>query len=102
MGTDNERMAILETTVQTIKSDIHTLYKKTDEISQIATALALLTASVNDLKSTVCKLNDKLDVTSNTPTKEKAKLWDTIVKNIIVGVIALGMGYIGVKLGLSK
>lgn len=102
MGTENERIAIIETELQSIKLDIHTLFKKTDEINSLNTAIALLTASVNELKITVNALNTKLDTTSNEPTKEKAKLWDTIIKNIVVGIVALGFGYLGAKFGISK
>ena len=105
---DIERLVVIETEVKSIKSDIHTLYKKTEEINSINTAIALLTSSINELKVTVSALNNKLDNTNTkvenvaeTPTKEKADMWNIIVKNIVVGVIALGMGYIGVKLGLK-
>ena len=99
---ENERMAILETELQSIKCDIHSLYKKTDEINSLNTAIALLTASVNELKITVNALNSKLDNATTAPIKEKANMWNTVIKNIATGIIALAFGYLGVKLGISK
>lgn len=91
---ENERIAIIETEQKSMKADIHSLFKKTDEINQMATAIALLTSSVNDLKTTVSTLNTKLDVTSSEPVKEKAKNWEAtikwafaIVSGIIIGVV---------------
>lgn len=101
MGTENERIAIIETELQSIKCDIHSLYKKTDEINSLNTAIALLTASVNDLKSTVNALNGKLDTATNEPIKEKANKWNEIIKLIIAGVMGLAFGYIGMKLGVK-
>ena len=97
MGTENERIAIIETELQSIKADIHSLYKKTEEINSLNTAIALLTASVNDLKATVNALSSKLDE----PIKEKANKWNEVIKYIIAGVIGLAFGYIGMKLGVK-
>jgi tetrahydromethanopterin S-methyltransferase subunit B len=118
---DKERLTIIEMEVKSIKGDIiksikediHVLYKKTEEINSINTAIALLTSSINDLKLTVNTLNNKLDNTNtkinkvenvaetsnDAPTKEKAKLWDFVVQYIIMGIIGLVMGYVGMKLG---
>ena len=97
MGTENERIAIIETELQSVKADIHSLYKKTEEINSLNTAIALLTASVNDLKATVNALSSKLDE----PMKEKANKWNEVIKYIIAGVIGLAFGYIGMKIGLK-
>lgn len=102
---EKERLVALETEVKTelksIKADIHSLFKKTDEINSLNTAIALLTASVNDLKATVNALNSKLDNATNEPIKEKANKWNEVVKYIIAGVIGLAFGYIGIKLGVK-
>jgi len=99
---ENERMAIIETTLDTIKGDIHLLYKKTDEINSLNTAIALLTASVNELKITVNALNGKLDLATNEPIKEKAKNWNNIINTGISTVVGGLIAYILMKLGLSK
>ena len=110
---EKERLVALETEVKTelksIKLDIHTLFKKTDEMNQMATAIALLTSSVNDLKTTVNTLNTKLDNTNTkvndvaeAPIQEKAKNWNSIISYIIAGVIGFAFGYIGMKLGINK
>ena len=101
MGTENERLPVIETELQSIKGDIHALYKKTDEINSLNTAIALLTVSVNDLKATVNALNSKLDSATNEPIKEKANKWNEVIKYIIAGVIGLAFGYIGMKLGVK-
>jgi uncharacterized phage infection (PIP) family protein YhgE len=106
---EKERLVKIETEVQSIKQDIHTLYKKTEEINSINTVIALLTSSINDLKTTVNdlrttvnSLNSKVDNVSNEPVREKANMWNTIVKYIVTGILALGMGYIGTKLGIKQ
>lgn len=106
---EKERLVALETEVKTelksIKADIHSLFKKTDEINSLNTAIALLTASVNDLKATVNALNGKLDNATNTtetPTKEKAKNWDNVVKTAISTIVGGIIMYVFMKLGLSK
>ena len=103
---EKERLVALETEVKTelksIKADIHSLFKKTDEINSLNTAIALLTASVNDLKATVNALNSKLDNATETPIQEKANKWSLVTNTIIAGIIGLAMGYIGMKLGVTK
>lgn len=106
---EKERLVALETEVKTelksIKADIHSLFKKTDEINSLNTAIALLTSSVNDLKATVNALNSKLDNATNTaetPTKEKAKNWDSVVKTAISTIVGGIIMYVFMKLGLSK
>jgi len=101
---EKERLVAIEIEVKSIKDDIHTLFKKTEELNQMSTAIALLTASVNDLKTTVNTLNTKLDTnnTNETPTKEKAKNWDNVVKTAISTIVGGAIMYIFMKLGLSK
>lgn len=102
MSNETERLAIIETEMQSIKADIHTLFKKTEEINSLNTAIALLTVSVNDLKATVSTLNTKLDNTNEAPTKEKAKKWDNVIKTAISTVVGGIIMYVFMRLGLSK
>jgi prefoldin subunit 5 len=102
MSYETERLAVIETEIQSIKVDIHSLYKKTEEINSLNTAIALLTASVNELKTTVSTLNIKLDNVSNEPNKEKANKWNTIVTAGIGAIVGGLISFVFMKLGLSK
>lgn len=98
MGTENERLAVIETEIKSQKEDIHLLFKETNKINVLDTTIAVLTTSMDEVKKAVEKLTEKLDKVSEAPIKEKAKNWDSTLK-WIAGVIAgIVVGYALFKL----
>lgn len=87
MGTENERIAIIETKIETIE-------KKTDKIDFLDSTMLVLSNSMVDVKKAIEKLTDKIDKASEAPIKEKAKNWDSILKwigGVIAGIV---VGYV--------
>jgi uncharacterized coiled-coil protein SlyX len=101
MGTENERLAVIETEIKSQKEDIHLLFKETNKINVLDTTIAVLTTSMDEVKKAVEKLTEKLDKVSEAPIKEKAKNWDATLKWIF-GIVAGIIGGVALTLILGK
>lgn len=102
---DNEQiikeLIELKVVVKNHTEKIETIDKKTDEIASLNTTVALLNASIQDLKEVTSNMNKKMGAYESNLNNESAKKWSHLVNTIISALAGGIVGYFLMKMGLK-
>lgn len=75
---------------------IEKLEKEGTVLHQLVTSVAVMAEQMKTMNANVKTLTTEVEQIKEKP----AKRWETIIGQVIVGIVALGIGYIASKLGL--
>ena len=98
MDIENLAVKLQKTDDRSVRNEgrIEKLEKENNTLHQLATSVAVLAEQIKAMNGNVKTLTSEVEQIKEKP----AKRWETIIGQVIVGIVALGIGYIASKLGL--